>query len=123
MTTAEAVLLLAMLLGVCLAGGLVMQVRAIAREVRTEGRETRSSLEQSVDRIAQMQAAELEALREQMQGRPQAAIQTLREAEAIPKPHRHIWRFRPPEATNGKQVRFATCTVEGCTDICREEED
>jgi hypothetical protein len=118
-TATEIILAVAMLCLMVVVCGLALQNRAIAREVRSEGRETRSNLEQSVDRIAQVQAAELQALREQMQGRPQAAVQTLQAAEAIPKAHRHVWRYASEEQTNGERVRFYTCLVPGCRDVQR----
>lgn len=115
----SAVLLLVML-GVV--GAVVFQVRAIAREVRAESRDTRAHVDAGLSTLHDMQHAELEALREFMTGRAKQALSTLREAEAISKPHRHQWRFNSEERTNKQIVRLHVCTVAGCRDVYREEE-
>ena len=120
MTQTEAILVSVLLLLLAATVAAVLQVRAIAREVRSEGRETRDRLAASVSTVIEMERAELQALRESMEGRPMAAVRTLAEAEAIPKPHRHQWAFNSEEQTNGESVRFHVCRVTGCRDVYRE---
>lgn len=116
------ILAAATLLAVLTGGvGLVLQVRAILREVRAEGRETRAHLATGLSTLHDMQAAELQATREALEGKAQQAVTTLRQAEETPKPHRHQWRFNSEERTNKQLVRLHVCTVTGCRDVYREE--
>lgn len=123
MTTVEIVLVVLVVALACVQVGVAVQNRAIAREVRSEGRETRGHLSTSVSTLLELERAELQALRESMQGRQSAAVATIVQAEAIPKPHRHQWAFSSEEKTNGETVRFHVCRVSGCRDVYREGPD
>lgn len=112
-----AALLLLALLGAGI--GTVLQVRAIAREVRSEGRETRAHLSTSLERVDTLEHALLQAFRESIEGRERAAVETIKEAEALPKPHRPIWRYGSSEKTNGEAITFYVCSVPGCRDVLR----
>lgn len=119
MTPAEILILvlIVVLLGALV--GLAFQLRAILREVRAEGRDTRSSLAAGVERVDALEMALLEALKEALAGHTRQAEKVLAEAEALPRPHRPIWRFNSEEATNGERVSFYRCTVGGCRDVLR----
>lgn len=123
MTTFEIVLVVLMVAALAVNVGVSFQNRAIGREVRAEGRETRSHLASSAARVEEMSRAELQAMRESMQGRPGTAVETIKQAEAIPKAHRHQWAFSSVEQTNGETVRFHVCRVSGCRDVYREGPD
>lgn len=99
--------------------GLAFQIRSIAREVRAEGRASDGRQVALLARIDQRDAATIEALREMIEGRRAAAAATLREAEAIPKPHRHVWRYASSEQTNGERVTFYRCSLEACREVLR----
>jgi hypothetical protein len=96
------------------------RLAAIVREIRAEGRESRASLTTSVERVDMMEQALLQALRESLQGREAAAVQTIQQAEALPKPHRHQWVFASEEKTNGEHVKLHICGVGDCRDVLRE---
>ena len=115
MTTFEIVVAVLLLVMLGAVGGAVVQVRAIAREVRTEGRETRAHLSGEVATLLDMERAELQALRESMQGRASEAVETIKQAEALTQEHRHIWRYSSgPELTNGERIMLYRC------EVCRE---
>ena len=109
MATPEVTLFAVMILLMAIVGVLVMQVRAIAREVRgvvkgvgAEGQETREHLTNGLNGLIEMQANELTALRTFIEGQPKAAAQVLRQAEVMaPKPHACRFRFSSEEQTNG----------------------
>lgn len=131
MTTTEVVLMALLVILVVLAGGFVLQVRAIARETRAmvkhvgdEGEETRAHLTKGLDALNEMQHDEVRALREFIEGRSGQAVATLREAEAVPKPHRHQWPHEPTssERTNKMVREIRTCLVPGCRDVDIHEE-
>lgn len=133
MTTPEAVLMAALVVLVCLAGGLVMQVRAIARETRgmvahvgTEGEQTREHLTNGLNGLIELQTAEMAALRAWMEDRPRAAIATIKEAEALaPKPHACRFVFNPlkgqgsEERTNKviRQIWVCESRPHGCQQV------
>lgn len=95
------------------------QVRAIVREVRADGRTSRDQLAHGLARVDTLEQAIIQAMREQMQGQRSEAVETLREAETLPKPHRPIWRFSSEEKTNGEHIVFYTCAMGGCRDVLR----
>jgi hypothetical protein len=137
-TMTEVVLMAALVVLVCLAGGLVMQVRAIARETRgmvahvgTEGEQTREHLTNGLNGLIELQTAEMAALRAWMEDRPRAAIATIKEAEAVaPKPHACRFVFDPlkglgsEERTNKmiRQIWVCTNRPYGCRNVHEHNE-
>jgi hypothetical protein len=109
--------LLLVMLGVV--GGVAFQIRAIAREMRGEARGTRAYLVAGVERIDTLEHAVLQAMREALEGHEKVAAATIAVAEALPKPHRPIWKFSSKEQTNGVDITYFVCTVGGCRDVMR----
>lgn len=115
MTTFEIIACAILLVTLAVAAETRFRLAAILREVRSEGREAQAS----ISTITELERAQVQAEREMAQGRPQVAVATLQQAEALAKPHRPIWRWSSSEKTNGEDVAFYRCTVGDCKDVLR----